>query len=132
MGLPSGLTWRQDSRKHHIQLRNLYRCSVNPHLLRVACPHGPRKTQAGMGDCSAPVDAHRDMCQCALVDALRCGRWGLWAPGAIGLVVGALILFTITDDPESAGFEAVESAPVKQGAPLELLLSFAASHHIAM
>ena len=42
------------------------------------------------------------------------GRWGLWAPGAIGLVVGSLILFTITDDPESGGFEPVESG--KKGA----------------
>ena len=42
-------------------------------------------------------------------------RWGLWAPGAIGLVVGSLILFAITDDPESGGFEPVESAPVKKG-----------------
>ena len=45
----------------------------------------------------------------------RC-RWGLFAPGIIGLAIGALIFFLITDDPETAGFAPVEAAPVKKGA----------------
>ena len=54
------------------------------------------------------------------------GRWGLWAPGAIGLVVGSLILFTITDDPESGGFEPVESG--KKGGRRAALVD-SAQHH---
>ena len=44
-------------------------------------------------------------------------RWGLFAPGIIGLAVGALIFLLIKDDPETAGFAPVEAAPVKKGAP---------------
>ena len=35
-------------------------------------------------------------------------RWGLWAPGLIGCVVGVLILLTLKDSPEAAGFPPVE------------------------
>lgn len=44
-------------------------------------------------------------------------RWGLFAPGIIGLAVGALIFLLIKDDPETAGFAPVEAAPVKKGIP---------------
>lgn len=37
-------------------------------------------------------------------------QWGLWAPGLIGIVVGLLILATLKDSPEAAGFPAVEDA----------------------
>lgn len=44
-------------------------------------------------------------------------RWGLFAPGIIGLAVGAIIFLLIKDDPETAGFAPVEAAHVKKGAP---------------
>ena len=35
--------------------------------------------------------------------------WGLWAPGLIALVFGAVIVLTLRDSPEARGFEPVES-----------------------
>ena len=84
---------------------------VSMHISSVCCSDFP------LGSSSALLSRHL-LCAPMRVDpnhCAMCDRWGLWAPGAIGLVVGALILFTITDDPESAGFEPVESAPVKKG-----------------
>jgi len=40
-------------------------------------------------------------------------KWGMWAPGIIGLVVGCLVLFTCRDKPEDLGFPPVEPAAVK-------------------
>ena len=36
-------------------------------------------------------------------------RWGMWAPGAIGLVMGVLVLFLCKDSPESMGYPPIES-----------------------
>lgn len=47
-------------------------------------------------------------------------RWGMWAPGIAGFVMGALILLAVKDSPESAGFppvERVEQAAKVEGAP---------------
>jgi MFS transporter, OPA family, sugar phosphate sensor protein UhpC len=38
-------------------------------------------------------------------------RWGMWAPGAIGLVMGFLILAFVRDGPTSVGYPPVEPAP---------------------
>lgn len=35
-------------------------------------------------------------------------QWGLWAPGLIGVVVGVIILATLKESPEAAGFPPVE------------------------
>lgn len=32
----------------------------------------------------------------------------MWTPGIIGLVIGLLLLFTIKDDPESAGYPPID------------------------
>ena len=37
-------------------------------------------------------------------------QWGLWAPGAIGCAVGVLILLSLKESPEAAGFPPVEDA----------------------
>ena len=37
-------------------------------------------------------------------------QWGLWAPGLIGVFVGVVIVATLKDSPEQAGFPAVEDA----------------------
>lgn len=37
-------------------------------------------------------------------------QWGLWAPGCLGVLVGAVIFATLKDSPEAAGFPAVEDA----------------------
>lgn len=42
-------------------------------------------------------------------------RWGMWAPGAVGLAVGALLLLAVRDSPEAVGYPPVEIvAPAKQ------------------
>lgn len=40
-------------------------------------------------------------------------RWGMWAPGTIGLVVSALILITCRDTPAACGYPPVEPAVAK-------------------
>ena len=35
-------------------------------------------------------------------------RWGMWAPGAVGLTVGILLLLGVRDSPESVGYKPVE------------------------
>ena len=35
-------------------------------------------------------------------------QWGLWAPGAIGVAMGLLILMGVKDSPESVGFDPVD------------------------
>tara|TARA_B100001540_G_C15814237_1_gene646207 strand:- start:885 stop:2732 length:1848 start_codon:yes stop_codon:yes gene_type:complete len=35
--------------------------------------------------------------------------WGLWAPGFIAVIVGAVIILTLKDSPEAKGFEPVEN-----------------------
>ena len=41
-------------------------------------------------------------------------RWGMWAPGAVGLVVGVLLLLTVRDAPESVGWPPVEIVETKK------------------
>jgi len=36
-------------------------------------------------------------------------RWGMWAPGSIGLVVGVLVLFLCRDSPQCIGYPPIES-----------------------
>ena len=53
---------------------------------------------------------------------------GMWAPGLVGVVVGAILLLVVRDSPESVGFppvEVVEAAKQDDGqdAPKESLLS---------
>ena len=44
-------------------------------------------------------------------------KWGMWAPGAIGLVVGAFVLVFCRDKPEDLGYPPVEPvAPSKKAA----------------
>ncbi|CAK0755091.1 hypothetical protein CVIRNUC_002347 [Coccomyxa viridis] len=55
-------------------------------------------------------------------------KWGMWAPGLTGLVVGVVLLLVVRDSPEAVGFppvELVESAKQDDGqdAPKESLLS---------
>eukprot|EP00191_Tetraselmis_sp_GSL018_P003122 CAMPEP_0177601082 /NCGR_PEP_ID=MMETSP0419_2-20121207/14035_1 /TAXON_ID=582737 /ORGANISM="Tetraselmis sp., Strain GSL018" /LENGTH=525 /DNA_ID=CAMNT_0019094255 /DNA_START=772 /DNA_END=2349 /DNA_ORIENTATION=+ len=40
-------------------------------------------------------------------------QWGMWAPGAVGVVMGVLLLLTLRDSPESVGYPPVE-APAKE------------------
>ena len=40
----------------------------------------------------------------------------MWAPGLVGLVVGALLLLGVRDSPESCGFPPVEVVAVKKKA----------------
>jgi sugar phosphate permease len=40
-------------------------------------------------------------------------RWGMFAPGIVGLVVGLLLLVTIKDSPQAAGFPPVETIAEK-------------------
>ena len=35
-------------------------------------------------------------------------RWGMWAPGAVGLTVGILLLLGVRDSPVSVGYKPVE------------------------
>ncbi|KXZ49035.1 hypothetical protein GPECTOR_23g122 [Gonium pectorale] len=41
-------------------------------------------------------------------------KWGMWAPGIIGLVVGCFVLLTCRDKPEDLGFPAVEPTDTKK------------------
>lgn len=34
---------------------------------------------------------------------------GMWAPGAVGLVLGVLLLLTVRDSPEAVGYLPVEA-----------------------
>jgi sugar phosphate permease len=47
----------------------------------------------------------------------HCRRWGMWTPGIIGLVIGVLLLFSIKDDPETAGYPPIDE-PAKSEHPL--------------
>jgi sugar phosphate permease len=40
-------------------------------------------------------------------------KWGMWAPGIIGLVVGSIVLIGCKDKPEDLGFPPVEPAAPK-------------------
>ena len=42
-------------------------------------------------------------------------RWGMYAPGIIAAAIAVLLLITIKDDPETAGYEAIDTTPA-QGA----------------
>lgn len=49
-------------------------------------------------------------------------QWGMWAPGAFGLLMGAAVLFALKDSPEQLGFPPVEPVkasdrPVNPGGP---------------
>ncbi|KAJ9513154.1 hypothetical protein QJQ45_029358 [Haematococcus lacustris] len=35
-------------------------------------------------------------------------KWGMWAPGAIGMLVGVIVLLTVRDKPEDIGYPPVE------------------------
>ena len=39
-------------------------------------------------------------------------KWGMWAPGMIGVVVGCILLLGVKDKPETAGFQPVEEEAV--------------------
>lgn len=39
-------------------------------------------------------------------------RWGMWAPGLIGVVVGLAVLLFVRDSPEAVGFPPVEAIEV--------------------
>jgi sugar phosphate permease len=43
-------------------------------------------------------------------------KWGMWAPGIIGLVVGAAVLLLCRDKPEDVGFPPVEPTTTKAAA----------------
>jgi len=43
-------------------------------------------------------------------------KWGMWAPGIIGLVVGVAVLALCRDKPEDVGFPPVEPAPAAAAA----------------
>jgi MFS transporter, OPA family, sugar phosphate sensor protein UhpC len=40
----------------------------------------------------------------------------MWTPGIIGLVIGVLLLFSIKDDPETAGYPPIDE-PAKSEQP---------------
>mmetsp|Transcript_12536 Transcript_12536/g.37655 ORF Transcript_12536/g.37655 Transcript_12536/m.37655 type:complete len:323 (-) Transcript_12536:500-1468(-) len=44
-------------------------------------------------------------------------RWGMYAPGIIAAAIAVLLLVTIKDDPETAGYEAIDTAPKSEGKP---------------
>lgn len=39
-------------------------------------------------------------------------RWGMWAPGLIGVVVGLAVLLFVRDSPEAVGYPPVEAIEV--------------------
>jgi sugar phosphate permease len=41
-------------------------------------------------------------------------KWGMWAPGIIGMVVGLLVLMTVRDKPEDIGHPPVELVEIKR------------------
>eukprot|EP00891_Asterochloris_glomerata_P002463 jgi/Astpho2/2463/Aster-04188 len=41
-------------------------------------------------------------------------KWGMWAPGCVGLVVGFMLLFAVKDSPQKAGFPPVEIVDKKE------------------
>ncbi len=60
-------------------------------------------------------------------------RWGMWAPGIIGVVVGLAVLLFVRDSPEAVGYppiEAVEKAKKKNtdGSDAEVF-SWLHAHH---
>jgi sugar phosphate permease len=44
-------------------------------------------------------------------------KWGMWAPGAVGLVVGLFLLIAVKDSPEKIGYPPVEIVAKKQAKP---------------
>ena len=42
---------------------------------------------------------------------------GMWAPGAVGFVIGLLLLLTVRDSPEKIGYPPVEVAAKKEVPP---------------
>ena len=43
-------------------------------------------------------------------------RWGMWAPGTIGLVMAAVVYLAVKDSPQAAGYPAVELPAAAVGA----------------
>ena len=42
-------------------------------------------------------------------------KWGMWAPGIVGLVVGFLLLLGVRDSPEACGYPPIEEVkPAKK------------------
>lgn len=44
-------------------------------------------------------------------------RWGMWVPALVAVSVASIIMFTITDKPAAAGFNAVETVKKDSKAP---------------
>lgn len=44
-------------------------------------------------------------------------RYGMWVPGGVALAVASVILFTIQDDPKSAGFDDLEKCARPSSVP---------------
>ena len=110
-------------------------------VLRPACAHGDLSSldhpafcrqQCCVEDFSSrdwPWSCSSEGCKAVLRDP-RCAPAcaGMWAPGLVGVVVGAILLLVVRDSPESVGFppvEVVEAAKQDDGqdAPKESLLS---------
>ena len=47
---------------------------------------------------------------------------GMWAPGIVGLVIGVLLLFFVSDSPEKNGYPPVEVVKKKVSSWLLMLL----------
>ena len=47
------------------------------------------------------------------------GRWGMYAPGVVGIAVGLLILLIMKDSPESIGYPPIEPKKIPKGEALE-------------
>ncbi len=41
-------------------------------------------------------------------------RWGMYAPGIVGIILGIILLGVTKDSPESAGFPPVEETATKK------------------
>lgn len=55
-------------------------------------------------------------------------KWGMWAPGVIGLVIGSIVLMICKDKPEDLGFPPVEpAATAKPAAPTAAAAATAAT-----
>ena len=49
--------------------------------------------------------------QVGTVAAAHGWRWGMWAPGIIGLALAALVFAAVSDSPQDAGFAPVDPEP---------------------
>lgn len=51
---------------------------------------------------------------CELTHATMLCRWGMYAPGIVGIILGIILLGVTKDSPESAGFPPVEETAAKK------------------